>query len=103
MNRYNSIGTVDTSNLSNQTKFRLNQVVKIKDYFNSKIQETKKTSKKLTKRIPPFKHFDKYLTVLSATSGGVSIISFANIIGAPAEIARASFTLVFPLTTGIIK
>ena len=43
------------------------------------------------------------LTVLSATSGGVSIISFANIIGAPAEIARASFTLVFPLTTGIIK
>ena len=41
--------------------------------------------------------------VLSATSGGVSIISFTSIVGAPVGIASASFTLIFSLTTGIVK
>ena len=40
---------------------------------------------------------------MSAPSGGVSIISFTNIIGIPARVMRASLTLVFSLTTGIIK
>ena len=43
------------------------------------------------------------LIVLSATTSGVSIISFTSIIGAPAGIAFASFTLIFSLTTGIVK
>ena len=43
------------------------------------------------------------LIVLSATSGGVSIISFASTIGAPVGIASGSFTLIFSLTTGIVK
>ena len=42
-----------------------------------------------------FDDIDKILIVLSATSGEVSIISFSNVIGAPAGIASASFTLVF--------
>ena len=40
---------------------------------------------------------------MSATSGEVSIVSFASVIDAPAGIQTASFTLVFSLTTGIIK
>ena len=40
---------------------------------------------------------------LSATSGEVSVISFTSIIGAPVGIASASFSLIFSLTTGIIK
>ena len=43
------------------------------------------------------------LTVLSATSSGVSIISFTSIAGAPIGIASASLTLIFSLTTGIVK
>ena len=43
------------------------------------------------------------LIALSATSGGVSIISFTSAVGAPVGIASASFTLIFPLTTGIVK
>ena len=46
---------------------------------------------------------DKTLIVLSETSGGISIISFADAIGIPARVINASLTLVFPLTTGIIK
>ena len=34
---------------------------------------------------------------------GVSIISFTSIIGAPVRIASASFTLIFSLTTVIVK
>ena len=38
----NSIEVTNTySNLSDQTKFRLNEINKIKDYFNSEIQEKK--------------------------------------------------------------
>ena len=41
--------------------------------------------------------------VLSATSSGVSIVSFTTVIGAPVVIASASFIFIFSLTTGIIK
>ena len=60
-------------------------------------------SKKLSKYIAAFDYFDKTLIVLSATSGGISIISFVSVIGAPVGIASASFSLVFSLTTGIVK
>ena len=60
-------------------------------------------NKILSKYIAAFNYFDKALIVLSATSGGVSIISFARVIGVPAGIASVSFTLVFSLATGIIK
>ena len=93
------------SNLNDQTKSRLNEINKIKDYFNTEIQERKIMSKKLSKNIAAFDYFDKTLIqeFLSATIGGIYIISFASIIGAPAGIASASFSLVFSLTVGIIK
>ena len=59
--------------------------------------------KKLNKYVTAFDYIDKVLIVLSATSGGVSIISFTSIVGAPVGIASASFTLIFSLTTGIVK
>ena len=60
-------------------------------------------SKRLSKHIDAFDYIDKTLMVLSATSGGISIISFISVIGIPAGIASASVTLIFSLTTGIIK
>ena len=89
--------------LSDQTKLRLAEVNKIKDYFNSEIQERKTMTKKMIKYIAAFDFFDKTLIVLSATSKGISIISLTNVIGVPAGIASASFTLTSSLTTGIIK
>ena len=50
-----------------------------------------------------FDYIDQALIVLSATSGGVSIISFASIVEAPVGIVSASITLFFSLTTGIVK
>ena len=91
------------SNLSNQTKFRLNEINKMKDYFNANIQERKTMSTKPSKYIAAFNYFDKTLIALSATSGGISIISFASIIGAPVKIASASFSLMYFFIKGVIK
>ena len=60
-------------------------------------------SKRLNKYIVAFNHFDKVLIVLSATGGGISIISFYSIIGTPIGVANASFRFAFSLTTGIIN
>ena len=43
------------------------------------------------------------MIILSATTGGISIISFTTAIGAPVGIASASFTLIFSITIGIVK
>ena len=102
MNESNSTDKL-ANTLSDHTKFRLNEINKIKDYFSSEIQERKIISQKLSKCIAAFDYIDKALTVLSATSGGIIIISFTSATGIPAGIVSATFTLIFPLTTGIIK
>ena len=51
----------------------------------------------------PSNYIDKTLIVLSATSAGISIISFTSVIEIAAGIASASFTLIFFLTAGIMK
>ena len=63
----------------------------------------KTSSKKLSKYVAAFDYIDKVLIVLSATNGGVCIISSVSVVGAPVGVAGASFTLMFSLTTGIIK
>ena len=76
---------------------------KIENYFINEINERESYSKKLNKYVTIFDYIDKILIVLSATTGGISIISFTTTIGAPVGIASASFTLIFSITTGIIK
>ena len=89
--------------LSDQTKFRLNEINKIKYYFEFEIKEREAVIKKLSKYTATLDYTDKTLIVLSATSGGISIISFTNVIGIPAGVLSASPTFLFSLTTGIIK
>ena len=103
MNESNSVETIDRTNLTEQTKFRLDEISKIENYFYQEINQRKSCSKKLNKYVTTFDYIDKILIVLSATSSGVSIISFTSIVGAPVGIASASFTLIFSLTTGIVK
>ena len=81
--------------MTHQTKYRLNEISKIENYFNSEINRRKKCSKKLRKYVSAFDYIDKVLIVLSVTSGGVCIISSVSVVGAPVGIASASFTLIF--------
>ena len=66
MNEYNSIETLTNTHsnlnavpLNDQRKLRLNEINKIKAYFNFEIQERKVISKKLSKYIAAFDYFDK--------------------------------------------
>ena len=61
------------------------------------------TVKKLSKSVTIFDYIDKILIILSVSSSGISIISFASTIGVPAGIASGCFTLFFSITAGIIK
>ena len=94
---------IDKTKLTDQIKYRLNEITKIENYFNQKINQRKTCSKRLSKYVAPFDYIDKICIVLSTISGGVCIISSVSFVGAPAGIPGASFTLIFSLTTEIIK
>ena len=85
---------INKINLSEQTRFQLDEISKIEKYFIEEINQRKSCSQKLSILI---------LVVLGATTRGVSIISFTSVIGAPVGIVSAIFTLVFCLTAGIVK
>ena len=93
---------IETSNLNNQ-QFRLNKINEIEDFFIAEIKERELMSKRLSKYIACFDYFDKSLIILSATSGSVSIASFATDIGTPVGIASASLSLTFSLSTELVK
>ena len=94
---------IDKTNLTDQTKFRLNEIRKIENYFNSEINQRKTCSKKLSKYVAAFDYIDKVLIVLSATSSGICVISSVSVVGAPVGIVGARFPLIFSLKTRIIK
>ena len=77
--------------------------MKSKVYFIAEIKERELTSKKLSKCIAFCDYSDKLIVVLSAISGSISIALFANVIGTTVEIASASLSLAFSLSTGVVK
>ena len=99
----NSLETIDKTVLSEQTKFRLSDIIATENHFSQEINQRKSCSKKLNKYVTTFNYIDKILIVLSATSSGVPIISFTSIVGAPVGTASSSLTLIFSPTTGIVK
>ena len=91
------------ANISNEQQFRLNKINEIKDYFIAEIKERELMSKRFSKYIASFDYFDKSLTVLSVTTGIISIASFATVIWAPVGMASTSFSLAFLISTEIVK
>ena len=101
MNNY--IEAIGKINLTEQSKFRLSEMIGIENYFYQEINERKSYIRKLNKCITILEYIDKILIILSAKSGGVSIILFVSIAVVPAGIASASFTLIFSVARGITK
>ena len=81
---------------------RLNEINKIKDYFNNEINE-KDIIKKLNKYMISFDYLDKIFIALSASFGTLSIVSHATVIGIPFGNAGSSLTLIFTISTGVNK
>ena len=85
------------------TKYRLDEINNIKEYFNSEIKERKDIIKKISTYIVAFDYADKVFITLCASFGTLSIASYATIVGIPAGIAGASLTLIFTITTCVVK
>ena len=93
----------EISELKDLTKYRLDEINNIKEYFNAEIKERKDIVKKISKYIVAFDYADKVFITLSASFGTLSIASYATVVGIPAGIAGASLTLIFTVTTGVVK
>ena len=84
-------------------KHRLDEINKIRDYFDNEIKERKDIIKKLNKYLVSFDYLDKIFIALSASFVMLSIASYASVVGTPAGIAGSSLTLIFTIGTGINK
>ena len=89
--------------LTNVNKYRLDEINKIRDYFNNEIKERKDIIKKLNKYIVSFDYLDKIFIALSASFGTLSIVSYSSLVGIPADITGFSLTLIFTIGKGISK
>ena len=98
MNKANEI-----NELKDLTKYRLDEINNMKEYFNAEIKEKKYIIKKISKYIVAFDYADKVFITLSASFSTLSIASYATVVGIPAGIAGASLTLIFTVTTGVVK
>ena len=101
--RSNIYPNLNATPLSDQQHFRLNEINEVKDYFVAEIKQRELMIKRLSKYIAFCDYFDKSLVVLSATSGSISISSFATVIGTPVGIVSASLSLTFSLSAGTVK
>ena len=89
--------------LTNVNKYRLDEINKIRDYFNKEIKERKDTIKKLNKYLVSFDYLDKIFIAASASFGTLSIASYVSVVGIPAGIVGSSLSLIFTIGTGISK
>ena len=103
----NIIKLTDKAELSSSermaNKYRLNEINKIRDYFNNEIKERKDIIKQLNKYLVSFDYLDKIFIALPVSFGTLSIASYASVVGTPAGIAGSSLTLMFTIGTGISK
>ena len=61
MNENNSIEAIDKTNLTDQTKFRLSEIIGFKNYSYQEINQRKSCSQKLNKYVTAFDYVDKVL------------------------------------------
>ena len=114
--RMNNISVVDTTagpsslersalhlELTDVNKYRLDEINKIKEYFDNEIKERIDIIKKLNKYLVSFDYLDKIFITLSASFITLSKASYATVLGLPVGIAGSSLTLIFTIGTGINK
>ena len=89
-------------NLEDQTNYRLNEISKCKDYFNSEIQYQQSLTNKLNKYLTVFDILNKivtvFLTVFSSTNIFAHIKKKKKLLG----LITSIFSLIFSLSFGII-
>ena len=93
---------LETITLNEQTNYRLNEINKVKDYFECEIEERELVIKKLSKYFIGFDYVHKILTAFFTLFSSVSIFSYIKI-KKHTGLINSVFTLFFSLTIAIIK
>ena len=93
----------EINELKDLTKYGLDEINNLKEYFNAEIKERKDIVKKISKYIVAFDYADKVFITLSASFGTLGIAFYATVVGIPAGIAGASLTLISTVTAGMVK
>ena len=65
-------------NLEDQSNYRLNEISKIKDYFNSEIEHRQSLTNKLCKYLTVFDYSNKFLTVFLTVSSSTNIFIYVK-------------------------
>ena len=103
----NNISVADTSalhlELPDVNKYRLDEINKIKEYFDNEINERKDITKKLNKYLVSFDYLDKIFITLSASFNTLNIASYATVVDLPVGIAGSSLTSIIRISTSINK
>ena len=91
----------ETINLEDRSHYRLNEIGKIKDYFNDEIQYQQSLTNKLSKYLTVFDISNKILTVVSTVFSSTNI--FAHVKGKKKLLCLITsiFSLLFSLSFGI--
>ena len=97
------MNNLNVTELTKANKYRLDEINKIKEYFDNEIKERKDIIKKLNKYLVSFDYLDKIFITLSTSFGTLSIASYTAVVGMPVGIAGSSLTLIFTIGTGINK
>ena len=88
--------------LTNVNKYRLDEINKVRDYFNNEIKERKDIIEKLY-YIVSFDYLGKILIALSASFSTLSIASYASVVGTTAGIAGSSFIIGTGISKSLLK
>ena len=100
LKEYLRMNNIELTECSMANKYRLDEINKIRHYFNNEIKERKDIIKKLNKYLVSFDNLDKIFITLSASFGTLSIASYAAVVGIPVGIAGSSLTLIFIIGMG---
>ena len=95
--------SLETIILEDQSNYRLIEIGKIKDYFNSEIQYKQSLTNKLSKYLTCFDYTEKILTVFLTVFSGTNI--FAHVKGRKQLLGLITsvFSLILALSSRIIK
>ena len=88
-------------NLEDQSNYRLNEISKIKDYFNSEIEYQQSLTNKLNKYLTVFDYSNKMLTVFLTVFSSTNILFHVKKKKKILALITSIFSLIFFLSFGI--
>ena len=97
-----SSASLETIKLEDQSNYRLNEISKIKDYFNEEIQNQQFLTSKLSKYLTILDYSNIILTVVLTVFSGTNIFAHVKRKELLLGLITSVFSLVFSLSFGII-